>query len=98
MDDFDKFSEEIRHGKRFGGRLEKWTIVPFEVDGEKYSIAYGYIYGDPMRRFGEGSNMRTSVILTDEKDRGYIVTRNTVYELGEKATDNEAMILQEAPY
>lgn len=76
-----KFSD-----KPYGGMLENWTVQWTEEDNTDLPfIIWGNIHGEPYRRFGEGNWMHTSQVLEINEEDGYIVTRNTVYALGNKA-------------
>lgn len=88
------------HGRKYGGRLESWHLFEFKNpdNGDTEHVAYGYCYGDPMRRWKEGSNMRSTLISSINLEENFIVTRNTVYILGDKATDEVADRLMNGLY
>lgn len=97
MSEQDLLSLLLSEGKKYGGRLESWTIMdrafagPAEDDEDiRVKFGFGYIYEDPARRWPDGSNMRTSMIQDVYEDLGYIVTRNSIYKLGEQASSEVA--------
>ena len=82
-------TEEVKHeammqalkGRKEGGRLEQWRKI-----GE---AVYALCYDDPQKRFGNGKEMRTSMVEEVNEEAGYLVTRNTFYLLGRPGTDKE---------
>lgn len=75
-------------GKRKGGRIEKWVIRTFgEGTDDEFRVAYGYIYEDD--RWGDGNNIRTSVVVAHHEDEKIIETLNTYYTLGEPDDSEE---------
>lgn len=88
-------------GRKLGGTLERWCVSKIDHpynEGESYSVGYGYSYGDPQKRFGDGNHMRTSIIESVNEDAAIMITRNTVYVLGEKGSDEDLNRLEHAVY
>jgi hypothetical protein len=57
-------------------RIEKWFVGP-------YDLIYGYVYGHP--NISDGSEIKTSRIVTWDTATNKIKTKNTNYTLGEPA-------------
>lgn len=66
-------------GKQAGGRIENWHVI--ELGDIK--IVRGIVFGDP--RWADGGPLTTSQVVEITEDETLLVTRNTFYELGEKA-------------
>lgn len=81
------------------GILEKWTYVPYSAPGDlpvKGCLA-GEINGDHKKRFKDGTYVTTSSFDVPEElkthedvydwlEEGFLIaTRNSVYQLGERA-------------
>lgn len=67
--------------KVFTGRLENWVVTPL---GTKGSIVWGDLYEDVNKRWCEGENIRTSLIIEINEAEGWVQTRNSLYKLGQK--------------
>lgn len=62
--------------KPLGGRLESWLVSGVQVKG--------YLRDDPMNRWKDDSFITTSYVVELNEEEGYLETRNTRYDLGEK--------------
>lgn len=63
--------------KTYGGRLENWFFLDVGYP------ASGNLYEDPNNRFGEGTKVYTSTVLEFDQDNMKIITRNSIYDLGQ---------------
>ena len=64
-------------GKPYGGQIEQWYF------GFGQSV-YGFLYGDPMQRWEDGTPIHTSYIVGIKENQTILETRNTIYLLGTK--------------
>lgn len=71
------------------GRLEEWTFFQ--------GVIYGTIYDDKLKRFRDGTEIRTSLVVSTAKDRkeGRVIeTRNSRYLLGKKFKPRKDLITE----
>lgn len=71
------------------GRLEEWTF--------SHGRIWGIIYEDKLKRFRDGTEIRTSTVVSPAKDRkeGRVVeTRNSRYLLGKKFKPRKDLITE----
>lgn len=60
--------------KKYGGRLEDWLWVG--------NVIFGSLYDDPAKRFEEGADVRTSVVIKLDEVNNKLETKNSIYTLG----------------
>ena len=58
--------------------LKVWTISSFRAENV---VAHGYIYNDQANRFQDGSEVRTSRVLSVDIANMRVETLNTIYNL-----------------
>jgi len=86
--------------KKFGGTIKNWTFnilsVPLEklremrpdVKVDKAMILSGYVVEDPLCRWQPGWHMRSSLIISYDKENGIVETENTIYHVeGEESPE-----------
>ena len=89
--------------KKKGGTIKNWQTHTLSDDPEQVSKAKelypeltedklmvftGIVVNDPLARWNAGDHMRSSVIMTLDRENGTVETANTVYTLeGEEGGD-----------
>lgn len=80
--------------KKFGGTLTNWTIhnltipdealVEFEKKGVLPQLMTAEVVDDPLGRWTPGWQMKSSLIVSIDREKGIIETLNTIYKVDEK--------------
>lgn len=93
--------------KKEGGVIEKWQLHHLDIKGseETFYMLYpeflnvdiepmmftGTVVDDPSGRWSSGHHMRSSLILSIDREIGKIVTLNTIYTMDMK-TENQDLL------
>lgn len=84
-------------GRNKGGRLENWSIKKAFLTEDL--TASGEIYGDPRCNdrfdFHDGKVIYTTALEEINIESNYIITRNTLYELGEPSPHQDMSAFEE---
>ncbi len=99
MEDDNK--EDLIHidtPKRDGGTLKGWYPKKFIfVSGkDPLTIVFGHIHGD--ERWIEGHRIRTSPIINLNIEDRILETENTIYRLGDEATEDDIASIRSLSY
>jgi len=88
--------------KKFGGTIKDWTFnilsVPLDmlketrpdVEVDKAMILSGIVVEDPLGRWQVGWHMKSSLIISYDKENGVVETDNTIYHVkGEEKPEHD---------
>lgn len=70
--------------KRQGGHIDNWQVVDYRGDGN-YKVVFGHVKGDSI--WDNSPSLRTSLIVSIDREKKVLETLNTIYTLGEEITD-----------
>lgn len=80
-------------------RLENWSRLFVDYDGEGSCLLTGDVYDDgDLQRFHDGTRIVTSRVKAGgiDAERKAAQTKNTLYKLGEPSLEEKARITEEA--
>jgi len=77
--------------KRDGGTLHGWysKMFTFESKKDPFTVVFGHISGDS--RWRDGKPIKTSPVITLNTEDRILETENTIYRLGNEATEQDIM-------
>ena len=95
MSEHERKVEEMRRrllGKRQGGKLNNWRRWHYDSNNPEAFVILGRVENDD---YWGNDDLRTSTVVKEHLDLGFVETLNTFYELGEKMSDEDLAYMNE---